>query len=117
MLAIPLSQVANQQISFNADGVLWTIKVYQAINHMCADISRTIAPSDPPGTVGPIAVVNGIRCFGGIELLQYSYQYAPSFGNFLFDSDADWTVFGASCNLYYLSQAELAQFKAAMLAN
>lgn len=115
MLVIPLSQVANQQISFNADGVLWTVKVYQAITHMCADISRSVIASDPAGTVGPVPIVNGIRCFGGIPLLQYSYQYAPNFGNFVFDTDADWTNFGATCNLYYLDQAELQEFLAELL--
>lgn len=110
MLAIPLSQVANQSISFNADGVLWTIKVYQAITHMCADISRSILPSDPAGTTGPVSLINGIRCFGGIPLLQYEYQYAPNLGNFVFDSDADWTNFGASCQLYYLEQNEIQEF-------
>jgi hypothetical protein len=99
MLAIPLAQVPNQQISFNADGVLWTVKVYQAINHMCADISKNEVP-----------VASGVRCFGGVALLQYPYMYAPSLGNFIFDSDADWTNFGATCQLYYLEQSEISTF-------
>lgn len=103
MLAIPLAQVANQSVSFNADGVLWTIKVYQAINHMCADISKN-----------GVKVIDGVRCFAGIQLLPYEYMYAPNLGNFVFDSDADWTLFGASCQLYYLSQEEIPVFLSAL---
>lgn len=116
MLAIPLEQVPNQQISFNADGVLWTIHVYQAVNHMCADVSRSVLPTDPAGSANPFPLINGIRCFGGVGLLPYPYMYQPNFGNFMFDSDADWTEFSASCNLYYLEQDEIAEFTAALQA-
>jgi hypothetical protein len=114
MLAIPLAQVPNQQISFNADGVLWTVHVYQAITHMCADVSRSALPTDPAGTSGQVPIIQGVRCFGGIALLQYPYMYEPNLGNFMFDSDADWTNFGASCNLYYLEQSEIGEFVAAL---
>ena len=66
---------------------------------MCADITRN-----------GVSIASGVRCFGGIPLLQYSYMYLPNFGNFVFDSDADFTNFGVSCNLYYLEQNELQQF-------
>jgi hypothetical protein len=117
MLAIPLAQVANQSISFNADGVLWTIHLYQTINFVCADIMRSRLPSDDPTTVnanGQVTLVSGVRCFGGIPLLQYAYLFSGGLGNFCFDSDADWTEFGASCNLYYLEQDELATFTNAL---
>jgi hypothetical protein len=103
MLLIPLVQVPNQTLSFNADNVLWTVHVYQAAKFVCADIS-----------INGTAVFNGVRCFAGTKLLQYGYMTAPSLGNFLFDEDADWTNFGASCNLYYLSPGEMSQFEAAM---
>ncbi len=103
MLAIPITQVPNQQISFNADGALWTVHIYQAVNHMCADILLNNVP-----------VINGVRCFGGIALMPYPYMYEPAYGNFMFDTDADWTEFGASCNLYYLEQSEIPLFTAAL---
>lgn len=103
MLLIPLSQFANQAVSFNADAVLWTIHVYQAGKFVCADIA-----------INGEQVFTGVRCFGGTKLLQYRYMTAPNLGNFVFDEDADWTNFGGSCNLYYLSQEELAEFEAAM---
>jgi len=43
-------------------------------------------------------------------------MYQPNFGNFMFDSDADWTEFSASCNLYYLEQDEIAEFTDALQA-
>jgi hypothetical protein len=103
MLAIPLTQVPNQAISFNADNVLWSLHIYQGGNFVCADILKN-----------GISVVDGVRCFGGIPILQYGYMTAPDLGNFVFDTDADWTNFGASCNLYYLNQSEMAEFTAAM---
>jgi hypothetical protein len=103
MLAIPLAQVANQNISFTADGVLWTIHVYQAINHMCADIYQN-----------NVAVIQGVVCLSGTALMPYPYMYEPNLGNFMFDSDADFTEFGASCNLYYLEQSEISEFVAAL---
>jgi hypothetical protein len=103
MLAIPLVSTPNQQISFNADGVLWTIHVYQAVTHMCADILQNNVP-----------IINGVRCFGGVALMPYPYMYEPDLGNFMFDSDADWTNFGSSCNLYYLEQDEISEFVAAL---
>lgn len=101
MLLIPLTPVPNQSISFNADGAYWQVHVYQAINYMCADITRN-------GT----KLIDGVRCFGGIPLLPYSYMYAPNFGNLVFDEDADYTNFAASCNLLYLTATELAEFQA-----
>lgn len=67
---------------------------------MCADVTRNGTP-----------IANGVRCFGGIPVMPYSYMFAPDFGNFVFDSDADWTAFGAACNLYYLSASEFTQYQ------
>lgn len=101
MFQIPLSALPNQSISFNVDGAYWQLKLYQAVNSMCADISRDGNP-----------IANGVRCYGGIPLMQYSYMSAPAFGNFVFDADADWTNFGTECNLYYLAMSEMDQLSA-----
>ena len=71
---------------------------------MCADIMRNGEP-----------VITGVRCFGGIALMPYGYMAAPGFGNFVFDADGDWTVFGTKCNLFYLEQSEFEQFELMML--
>lgn len=100
MLQVPLSSVPNQAVSFNVDGAYFRIHIYQTITHMCADIM-----------INGATVESGVRCFVGIPLLQYPYMYEPNFGNFIFDSDVDWTNFGTSCNLYYLQKDELEQFE------
>jgi hypothetical protein len=99
MQVVPLTAVANQTIDFNADGAYWTIHIYQAKTQVYADIKRS-------GTL----LMSGIRCLGGIPLLPYKHMYLPTFGNFIFDTDADWTLFEDSCNLYYLTLDELTEY-------
>lgn len=106
MFQVPLSQVPNQSVAFNADGAYWQVRLYQSIDFMCADITRNGTP-----------VITGVRCFGGIPLMPYPYMYLPSYGNFVFDSNADWTNFANSCNLYYMSQDELGQLDELILTN
>lgn len=103
MYQIPLRSVPNQQISFNLDGAYWQLAIHQSINFMIADITRNGAP-----------VVTGQRCFGGSPLMPYAYMYMPQYGNFVFDSDGDWTAFGAACNLYYLTSSEFADYLASL---
>lgn len=101
MELIPLAAVPNQSVAFNADGAYWQVRLFQAVNKMHADITRN-------GTV----LITGTPCFGGIGVLPYEYLYLPTFGNFVFDSDVDWTAFGTSCRLYYLTAIELAEYNA-----
>lgn len=105
MLLVPLAQVPNQALSFNADGALWSVHVYQGANFMCADLF-----------INNKSIQRCVRCFGGIKLLQYDYMTAPNLGNFIFDEDADWTNFGGSCKMYYISRTEIDQFDAALKA-
>lgn len=105
MFQVPLSPLPNQTIAFNVDGAYWQIHVYQAISQVYADISRN-------GTI----LISGVRCFNGIGLLPYKHLYLPNFGNFIFDSDVDWTNFGSSCSLYYLTNTEYATFQSLMAA-
>jgi hypothetical protein len=103
MYSVPLEAIPNQTISFNADGAYWQVHLYQSIDHVCADID-----------INGVNVISGVRCFGGYGLMPYAYMYEPNYGNFVFDTDADWTNFGSSCNLYYLENAEYAAFQEAM---
>lgn len=105
MFQVPLAATPNQTFAFSQDGAYWQIKVYQSINFMCADITRNGA-----------VVIQGVRCFGGIPLMPYDYMWRPQYGNFMFDSDADWTNFGSSCSCYYLSADELDEFQALILS-
>lgn len=101
MYPVPLTAVPNQTISFNVDGAYWSLHIYQAKTMVYADITR-----------GGTLLISGVRCLGGIGLLPYKHLYLPDFGNFVFDSDADWSEFQNSCNLYYLTLAEFQEYKA-----
>jgi hypothetical protein len=103
MYKVPLTLVPNQAISFNVDGAFWRVRIFQAINHMCADVYRASQP-----------VILGTRCFSGIPLMPYEYMRAPKFGNFIFDADPDWEKFDGRVNLFYLNADEWAQYKTLM---
>jgi len=98
---IPLAAVPNQSVAFNVDGAYWQIRIFQAVDKMHADITRNGK-----------SLITGVGCFGGIGLMPYTYLFGPTFGNFVFNADADWNLFGSSCLLYYLSKTELAQYDA-----
>jgi len=99
MNKIPLSTLPNQELAFNLDGAYWRLHIYQAVSLMYVDISRNGEK-----------LIDGVRCFGGVGLLPYKHLYLPNFGNFIFDSDADYTNFGNTCQLYYLNLAEYKSF-------
>lgn len=101
MFQIPLTSVPNQSLSFNLDGAYWKLHIFQAVSLMYMDISRN-------GEV----VISGSRCLGGIPVMPYEHMHLPNFGNFIFDSNADWTLFGNSCNLFYLTAAEYEEYAA-----
>ncbi len=98
MQQILLSQLANQSVSFNIDGAYWQVHVYTSIKFVCVDIVRN---GDP--------VINGARGFAGVPLIPFAYLQGE-FGNFIFDSDADWNNFQTTCNLYYLTADEFATY-------
>jgi hypothetical protein len=98
MQQILLSPVPNQSIAFNIDGAYWQIHVYTSIYFVCVDI-----------VCNGNDVINGARAFAGIPLIPFAYLQAP-FGNFIFDSDADWNNFQTTCNLYYLTANEFLEY-------
>lgn len=101
MFQVPLSPLPNQTIAFNVDGAYWQLHIYQAVTQVYADVSRNGTP-----------LITGVRCFSGIGLLPYKHLHLPNFGNFIFDSDVDWTKFGISTSLYYLTLPELTAYQA-----
>lgn len=104
MLKIPVSAVPNQSLSFNADGAYWQLHIYQAIESMCMDIKRNGAD-----------IITGVRLSIGEPAMPYPYMYQPSFGNFIFDGEVDWTIFGTECNLFYLTATEYKEYSALAL--
>lgn len=100
MFKVPLERQPNQSVSFNVDGAYWSIKIFQAIDQMYADISRDGA-----------AIISATRCLVGQPLLPYAHLHLPNFGNFIFDSEVDWNNFAGSCGLYYLTIDEYNEYK------
>lgn len=100
MKLVPLAALPNQKLSFNADGIFWELRVYQAISHMCIDIKHD-----------GIALPAGKRCVEGTLLIPHKYQRVGGLGNFIFNSFADWTKFGTDCLLYYVSDSEAKTFE------
>ena len=98
MYLVPLNNTPNQTVSFNVDGAYWQLYIYSAISHMCCDITRN-----------GVVLIQGVRCFGGIPLIPYKYLEGV-FGNFIFNDDADWQLFGNGVNLTYLNADELSQY-------
>lgn len=101
MLLIPLSNLPNQTISFNADGAFWELHFYQAIDHMYADVA-----------LNGVTIIQGTRCLGGIGVLPYNHLHEPKYGNFVFDNIVDWNNFGSTCLLYYMTLAEWNEYRA-----
>lgn len=98
MYRVPLNNTPNQQLSFNVDGAYWKLFIYSAISHMCCDITRN-----------GITLVQGVRCFGGTPLIPYKHLQGV-FGNFIFNDDADWELFGTDVVLNYLTADEFAEY-------
>lgn len=100
MKIIPLSNLPNQSFSFTVDGAYWEVHIYQAIDHMCTDITRNGE-----------SLVFGMRCLEGALLLPFSYLWNPGFGNMVFTTEPDWEKFGTTCLLYYLNNDEARQWE------
>lgn len=95
MNIVPLSPVANQKVSFSADGNYWQVRIFQAASYMAVDITRD----------GEMLVA-GFRVVEGTLVIPYDYLWKFSSGNLLFRKEPDWEKFGADCPLYYLTNAE-----------
>lgn len=104
MQQVPITSVPNQSLSFNADGAYWQLHIYQAIESMCIDVKRN-----------GVDVITGSRLSVGDPVMPYSYMYQPDFGNFVFDGDVDWTLFGTETNMFYLNAAEWAEYQSLAL--
>lgn len=100
MRIVPLIAVANQSLSFSADGSYWQVKIYQTNKYMAVDVKR-----------GGQLLVSGMRVVGGTLVLPYDHLWNPNFGNMLFTMDPDWERFGADCIMYYLTNAEAKQWQ------
>lgn len=101
MFLIPLEQSPNQQFTAVLDGYRYAVRLTTCAGITCADIERD-----------DVVVISGVRCVGGF-VIPYPYLEA---GNFWFETDdgeyPDYTLFGDTQFLYYLTQAEVDSVRA-----
>lgn len=102
MLEIPLSAIPNQSLSIRLDNFQYNLRIYFLGTVMAMDITRD-------GNV----ILTGQRLVPSYLVIPYEYLEA---GNFAFVTDdddyPDYTKFGITQFLYYLSESELAALRA-----
>lgn len=102
MIEITLSAVPNQSFSIRLDDHLYDIRLRAAKNIMAVDIVRD-----------GVLIETGTRAEAGFPLIPYRYQES---GNFIISTEndeyPDYTKFGISQTLIYVSEAELGVIRA-----
>lgn len=101
MIDIALAAIANQSLSIRLEDRLYNIAVWATRGVMSADIQRD-------GTY----IVRGARIVSGTPLIPYRYLEN---GNFVLLTEneeyPDYTLFGVSQNLVYVTIAELEELR------
>lgn len=98
MQNIPLAAEPNQSFNVRLDDTRYAVRLKEANGVMVADI-----------TIDDVVTLSATRVLAGEPLIPYLYQQV---GNFVLltngDELPDWSQFGVSQSLVYLSPAELA---------
>ena len=99
MFVLDLTPTPNQAISYvDDDGVLWALTFKVANKTMCVDIDRQNIP-----------LLRGQRVVADCPIIPY--RHLSESGNFIFMTENDelpwYENFGASCQLLYVSAAEI----------
>lgn len=97
MQIVPLQSLANQQLAFIVDNNQWDITLKATNGVMSATI-----------LLNSVLLIENLRCVAGTYLLPAEYLES---GNFVFTTLngqlPDYTQFGTSQQLFYLTQAEM----------
>ena len=97
MKTLTITATPNQSFSARLDNSLFDIAIKTINDTACIDVSRD-----------GVALIKGARITPGTPIFPYSYLET---GNFLFttlnDDLPDYTKFGISQNIYYITAAEL----------
>lgn len=103
MIQIDLDPIPNQSFSLVVDQSRYEVTIRLAVEVMIADILRDGEE-----------VVLGVRCLPDTLIIPYQYLEGSK-GNFVFLTEGDeipnYTLFGVTQNLYYLSPTELAELR------
>ena len=98
MRNIPIESTPNQSLTVNLDGNRWFLRIKECRGVMACDVSLDDVP-----------ILQGIRICPGTPIIPY--EYLQGNGNFLLLVDreelADWSQFGMSQSLIYVSPGEI----------
>lgn len=98
MRLVPLAAIPNQSFTATLDQVRWVVRLVEASGVMAADVTRD-----------GVLLLTGQRIVAGEPIVPYRYLQT---GNFIFLTDGDdlpqWSLFGFSQYLFYLSADEIA---------
>lgn len=101
-ITIDLAAIPNQTFTTTLDSNRYVVKIYQASNVMCCDIS-----------CNEVVLVSGGRMLPGEFLIPF-FCYSGTNGNFLIltkdDDLVDYIQFGVTQTFIYLSVEEIAAF-------
>lgn len=101
MLEIPLAAVANQEFSVTLDERFYDFRIVYAGGCMAVTISRD-----------SVLLVENLRMVAGTPLLPYAYQEEGNFVLQTLDGDLpDYTMFGVSQSLLYVTADEIAALR------
>lgn len=99
MISIPLESIPNQSFSIQLDNAVYDFRIKFVINFMVVDLARD-----------NVQILTGIRLLAGEPVIPFRYLEGSQ-GNFaLLTANGDYpnyTQFGITQFLVYLSQAEL----------
>ena len=102
MIDVTIAAVANQELSVQLGGSMWTISLREGSGCMSASVSRD-----------NVALVSNVRVTGGTPLLPHRYQES---GNFIVTVEGEalpyWDQFGVTQFLVYVTAEELAVYRA-----
>ena len=102
MIDVTIAAVANQELTIQLGGAMWTIALREGTGCMSASVARDNVP-----------LISNVRITGGTPLLPYQYQ---ELGNFIMTVEADalpyWDQFGVTQFLVYVTAEELAVYRA-----
>ncbi len=104
MESISIDAIPSQQFTATLDGNNYGIRIYSIDGHMSYDLS-----------IAGVEIISGFKMVNDIPLLPYRHQEIN--GNILLqipvDEIPDYTRFGFSQFLFYLTEAETAEYRTA----
>jgi len=105
MQQVPITNIPNQSLSFNADNNQYDIRIHATGDN--GEIGSEVMTFDI--SINSVVVVTGIRAVAGFPIIPSLYLEN---GNFVVltenDDYPDWNQFGITQQLIYMSAAELA---------